>query len=549
MTDTTIPVLQERLDQQRALLRYLLSRAAPDAQTDAARAEIAAIKRRLCYLGAAAAEHPGDLGPRGAPAAGGPERDADTLPELWAASLLRCSLAGPAELGAPADEHAWSKTLLALVHALIRDSQPEIASTLTDHIPDQTLRTEAQARVTSVLSPTYKHTSAPVRPEIDERTFSYALAGSAAGLAGKGQIEQAAALLQQIPEGPDRHHGLLLAAAELARVREAAAATAMLSQIPAGEYRTTALATVATALAQAHEVAAASDLAAQLPDGEQRAYVLSEVAAALAAQGQVAEAVALARQLPEDPQAWGLGEVALTQVRAGALDAAAALAPQLPQGLRRDEVLVEVADALAAQGRTDAALALADQIATAYVWAEARVTLVIRLLRTGALARALELLQPDRASPRGSVWDLAWPVDLSRLIPALVQAQQLEAVAAGIRQIGSAYVRGRALQTLAAELAAHGRWDSYAACVDQIAALRAEPEAAAVWGQLVLQLQKQSDLATVQRAVRHLWGQATRRDDLYALLSAALPLLIAEPDRLARILAARQQVRARLGRL
>ncbi|MBB5133414.1 tetratricopeptide (TPR) repeat protein [Thermocatellispora tengchongensis] len=193
--------------------------------------------------------------------------------------------------------------------------------------------------------------------------------GAAAGaLAERGELDRAAGVMDRALEaaravaGPrERIRCLIAVAAGMAAVCPLEQALRVAYAIERVDDRIGALGAVAAALAGAGRTARAAEVLAQISDAEPDPAARRALTGALVAAGELDRAAAVAGGDPEPSWAWDALVPAL--VRAGRLEHARAAALLLVTNpLRRDLVLLEVAEALAEDGQAERALEVAGHI-------------------------------------------------------------------------------------------------------------------------------------------------------------------------------------------
>jgi hypothetical protein len=139
---------------------------------------------------------------------------------------------------------------------------------------------------------------------------------------------------------------------------------------------------------------------------------------------------------------------------------------------------------------------------------------------------------------------------LETLAIGLVRAGQGQAAIEQARLLESVYNRPRVLIHIARVLVQCGQEQQASECLVEAARLLDGEEEREfridILHKLSAAARLMSDSAVTLSLVQRLWSQATHRDDLYALLPAAMPLFATDPTLLPQILAGEQWVNDQL---
>jgi hypothetical protein len=127
------------------------------------------------------------------------------------------------------------------------------------------------------------------------------------------------------------------------------------------------------------------------------------------------------------------------------------------------------------------------------------------------------------------------------MVGALARVERLGEARALTQQINDEEKRAEALIVIAQGWVATAQWDAVIHLIIEAATITTERNEA-----ISDFLSTLPHLPAVLTLVQHLWSQATRRDDLYALLPAAAPLFVADPTLHPQILASEDWVKEQL---
>jgi tetratricopeptide (TPR) repeat protein len=277
----------------------------------------------------------------------------------------------------------------------------------------------------------------------------------------------ARAQIDALPTSGQRDRGLARLAHALALAEKDGDALAAAEQISAVEARVAALLDLRLTLdglvAMLALERATSDIGSLI--GDDRAPLLAALAAAHAAIGRRDDALRITEQLPEgEERDRALAKVAVAIAQSGDYPASQAILVRLDDDDERDWAKDEIARILAASGRWEEALALVAMIGADDQRARAAADLAIDRARAGDPLAAL-----DQAATIDAPTDRVRALTL--VAPLLVAAGYVDAAMSvdGVRNLlASAEARGRYLATVAAALAAAGRYDDAAATITRI---------------------------------------------------------------------------------
>jgi hypothetical protein len=314
--------------------------------------------------------------------------------------------------------------------------------------------------------------------------------------------------VRQIIEKEKRVDAIIKVVKILLLANQVDTAKDLIEIIPDRWTQATLMVYMVKSLALTKSVDKATIIAYKIPYELRQAEALVWVVKALLLTKRIGDATMLAQGIHDRwKQADALAEVVKTLVQAQKIEEATALAKEIPDELRRVQILVEVIKTLMLADRVDDAIKIIQEMNK----------LVQQL--TDKMKRAEMLLA---------------------VVRAMVEVQQIVEADKLAHQITVEDQRVEALVVIASHLAQTMQWEAVIRVISEAAAIETRDNAS-----IIHFISTLPHLPTVLTLVQRLWSQATRRDDLYALLPAA-PLFVADPTLLPQILEGEEWVKEQL---